>query len=233
MSALILDIETAALPSKNFNKQTLKIIQDKLFKELEADSSKKPEDFFGLSPYTGQIVTIGTVDADSGRGAVYYLDPTGKADDKDENGIIFRSYKTENELIEKFWDLSKNFTVFVTFNGRTFDIPFLNIRSAIHKIRPKHDLMQGRYLYQQRGVQHIDIYDQLTYYNGFRFPTGGSLHMACQAFGITTPKEGDIDGSKVTPMFNAGQYREIAEYNCRDILATKTLYDYWRKYLAL
>jgi hypothetical protein len=92
--------------------------------------------------------------------------------------------------------------------------------------------MQGRYLYQQRGIQHIDIYDQLTYYGGFRFPTGGSLHMACQAFGVNTPKEDDIDGSKVTPMFKAGQYREIADYNRRDILATKKVYDYWQKYLA-
>lgn len=232
MSALILDIETAALPSKSFDKQTLKIIQDKLFKDLEADPTKKAEEFFGLSPYTGQVVTIGTVDSETGRGAVYYLNPTGAADDEEVDGIIFRSYKTEKELLEKFWDLSKNFSAFVTFNGRSFDIPFLNIRSAIHKIRPKHDLMQGRYLYQQKGAQHIDIYDQLTYYNGFRFPTGGSLHMACQAFGIATPKEDDIDGSKVTPMFIDGRYREIAEYNCRDILATKKLYEYWYKYLA-
>jgi len=232
MSALILDIETAAQPAKNFSKDTLELIQNKLFKELESDPQKKADDFYGLSPYTGQIVTIGAIESESGRGAVYFLDPTSKKSETEEEGIIFRSYPSEKELIEKFWELSSKFSVFVTFNGRSFDVPFLNIRSAIHKVRPAHDLMQGRYLYQQKRTQHIDLYDQLTYYNGFRFPTGGGLHMACQAFGIKTPKENDIDGSKVSSMFQEGRYKEIAEYNGRDILATRKLYEYWVKYLA-
>ncbi|MEX0594779.1 MAG: ribonuclease H-like domain-containing protein [Patescibacteria group bacterium] len=233
MSALILDIETAGFPANKFDKATTKLIQQKLLKELADDPDKNAEEFFGLSPYTGQIVAIGTVDSESKRGAVYYLDPTGNTDDKEQEGVVFRSFITEAELLAKFWDLADKYDTFVTFNGRTFDLPFLNIRSAINKIKPSKDLMQGRYLYQQRGVTHIDVYDQLTYYGGFRFTTGGSLHMACQAFGISTPKEGDVDGSKVTPMFEAGRYREIAEYNARDIRATKELYSFWRNYLAL
>ncbi|MEX1052088.1 MAG: ribonuclease H-like domain-containing protein [Patescibacteria group bacterium] len=229
MSALIFDLETAGLPTEQFDKKTLELIAKKMEKR---DDGANIEESFGLSPLTGQVVAIGSVDGDSKRGAVYYLDPSGQADDHETDGLVFRSFASEKELIVKFWELAERYDTFVTYNGRSFDVPFLNIRSAIHKIKPSKDLMEGRYLYQQRKTVHVDLYDQLTYYGGFRFATGGSLHMACQAFGITTPKEDGIDGSQVSAMFSTGRYQEIAEYNARDIQATKQLYADWRQFLA-
>lgn len=229
MSALILDIETAGLPKDRFDQRTLELMT----KRLEGREDAKPiEELFGLSPFTGQVVAIGTIDSDSNRGAVYYVDPSGSTDDEDDNGVVFRIFKTEVELLKKFWELSQSYTAFVTYNGRGFDVPFLNIRSAIYKIKPSKDLLEGRYLYQQRQTTHIDLYDQLTYYGGFRFATGGSLHMACQAFGIETPKADGVDGSQVSKMFTANRYKEIAQYNVRDVRATKQLYQYWREFLA-
>ncbi len=229
MSALIFDIETAGLAKDSFDEKTLDLIQKKMEKREEGTAI---EESFGLSPFTGQVVAIGTVDSETNRGAVYYLNPRGETDDEEIDGIIFRSFKTESELLKKFWELAERYDIFVTYNGRSFDVPFLTIRSAIHKIKPTKDLMEGRYLYQQRKTSHVDIYDQLTYYGGMRFATGGSLHMACRAFGIVTPKEDGIDGSQVSTMFEGGRYKEIAEYNARDIQATKQLYSYWRQFLA-
>lgn len=230
MSALIFDIETAGLPQANFDETTLELIAKKM--ATREDQSQAPEEMFGLSPLTGGVVTIATVDSDTTRGAVYYLDPSGKPDDREKDGVVFRSFGTEGELLKKFWELCKSYDSFVTYNGRMFDAPFLNIRSAIHQISPSKDFMEGRYLYQQRKTVHIDLYDQLTYYGGFRFATGASLHMVCQAFGIRTPKTDGIDGSQVSKMFTDERYKEIAEYAVRDIQATKQLYGYWKKYLA-
>ncbi len=230
MPALIFDIETSGLPKSNFDDKTLELIEKKMEKR---EGGSDIEESFGLSPFTGQVVAIGTVDSETNRGAVYYLEPSGKTDDEEANGIVFRAFKTEAELLKKFWELAARYDVFVTYNGRSFDVPFLNIRSAINKIKPSKDLMEGRYLYQQRKASHVDIYDQLTYYGGMRFATGGSLHMACQAFGINTPKEDGIDGSQVLKMFTDKRYKEIAEYNARDIQATKELYSFWRQFLAV
>jgi len=68
-------------------------------------------------------------------------------------------------MLENFWNGAKSYQEFISFNGRGFDVPFLMIRSAIHKIIPSKDLMHGRYLYQQlSNAKHIDLFDQLTFY---------------------------------------------------------------------
>lgn len=231
MSALIFDIESAGDKLSEFDDLTKKLIEAKVNPDGKKDINI--EETFGLSPYTGKIVAIGTLDSDVDKGAVYYLDPDGKKDDQEISGIVYRVFRTEKELLEKFWEVAEKYSNFVSYNGRMFDLPFILIRSAIHGIKPSKDLMRGRYLYQQSpNAIHIDLYDQLAYYGSFRFSTGGSLHMACNAFGIKSPKEGGIDGSMVTTMFQSKKYKEIALYNSNDLWATRSLYKKWQKYLS-
>ncbi len=90
--------------------------------------------------------------------------------------------------------------------------------------------MEGRYLYQQKSVRHVDLQDQLTFYGAMhRRP---SLHLFCRAFGIESPKVEGVAGDDVAELFRMKKFRDIAEYNARDVIATTELYKKWLKNLA-
>ena len=120
MSALIFDIESAGNSLSEYDDTTRKLINNKVNPDNDKDIDVN--ETMGLSPYTGKIVAIGTLDSEVDRGAVYYLIPEGKNDDQEVDGIIYRSYRTEKELLSKFWEVAAKYSTFVTYNGRMFDI---------------------------------------------------------------------------------------------------------------
>ena len=182
----------------------------------------------GFSPLTGHIVAIGLYDLERERGVVYYEDEISTPDI--EHGEYTLKARTEKEMLKDFWDGAKEYDTFVTFNGRGFDVPFLNLRSAIQGIRPTHNLMDGRYLYQQKSVRHVDLQDQLTFYGAMnRRP---SLHLFCRAFGIESPKADGVAGDDVAMLFHEKKFIDIARYNAGDVVATTKLYKKWLEYLA-
>lgn len=183
------------------------------------------KDGMGFSPLTGQIVAIGMLDVEKDKGAVYYQSPGKKEKDFEKNGIMFRAMD-ERTMLENFWKGMNNYNQVITYNGRAFDIPFINIRSAVHKIRPSMNLMPYRYA---NDTTHLDLYDQLTYYGATR--RKGTLHMFCRAFGVNSPKANGIDGDDVAQLFREKKYKDIAQYNMDDIRATKELYLYWERFL--
>ncbi len=235
MSALVVDIETAGEDWSNIDDQTKKVLIDRVTRwhpEIDDDdATESAQNDLGISPFTGEIVALGVLDTATSKGAVYYQAPALKSDPGGAVEGVKLATLGEKAMLEKFWELSTRYEEFVTFSGRTFDIPFLFIRSAIHNLRPSKDLMRGRYLYQQApNARHIDLYDQLRFYGSMAHL--GGLHLACRAFGIETSKDGEIDGAKVGEYFKAKKYQEIAEYNARDIIATAELYRRWQKFLA-
>lgn len=184
----------------------------------------------GFSPLTGQIVAIGMLDYYKNEGAVYYQAPGAMVPEIKEERITFKAM-TEAEMLKKFWEAARHYQVFITFNGRSFDVPFLMARSAIHGIRPSKDLMRGRYLYQhQPDALHIDLLEQLTFYGASR--KKGSLHLWCRAFGIESPKASGVTGDDVGPLFKKKKFLEIAQYNVGDLRATRALYEKWEALLA-
>jgi hypothetical protein len=90
--------------------------------------------------------------------------------------------------------------------------------------------MDGRYLYQQKYAKHVDLQDQMTFYGAMR--KAPSLHLFCRAFGIESPKAEGVAGDDVAELFKEKQFRTIAEYNVRDVVATTKLYTKWRERLA-
>ncbi|MBA3047392.1 ribonuclease H-like domain-containing protein [Patescibacteria group bacterium] len=185
----------------------------------------------GFSPLTGEIVALGVLDTEMNKGAVYFSAPGESIADFEKGGFLFKQ-KTEPEMLESFWQGAKKYNEFVSFNGRCFDVPFLAIRSAAHKIRPSKDLMSRRYLSGQSfNAKHIDLLDQLSFYGAVR--RKGSLHLYCSAFNIKSPKAEGITGDDVGRLFKEGKYKEIAEYNSWDLIATRELYDVWKKYINL
>lgn len=234
MSYLVLDIETIGKPWDEFDQKSKEIFREWAERSASTDEELERElenikEGLPFSPFMGEIVSIALLDQND-KGAVYFQAPGEKIDDYEKNSAQYR-VGTEAEILDMFWEVARHYNVFVTFNGRGFDAPYLMIRSAIHKIKPTRNLMGNRYLSLQRDVQHIDLGDQFTFYGAVRRMP--KLHFAAQAFGIGSPKQNDIDGKEVPKAFAQKRYKEIAEYNMADVVATKKLYEYWNTYINI
>src|SRR3989338_6821811 len=173
MPKLIFYIETIG---ENFDELD-SATQDVLTKWIKKDSESEEEyvkaleelkSGLGFSPLTGQIVAIGVLDYDKNQGVVYFQAPGENLKEFQEGDITFKP-STEKEMLENFWKGAGKYNEFITFNGRSFDAPFLAVRSAVHKIKATKDLMSNRYLSSQKfGATHIDLFDQLTFYGAVR-----------------------------------------------------------------
>ena len=233
MSYLVLDIETIGKSYEEFDETSKHYFNQWAERDAsnEAEVEKELEKIkkgLPFSPFLGEIVTIGVTD-DAGQSAVYFrADNDKNAKDFEDGGVQYR-VGSEKEILEKFWEVARNYQTFVTFNGRGFDAPYLMIRSAVHGVRPSRNIMPPRYLSQQRyGPQHIDLADQMAFYGAIR---RSSLHFTTKTFGIESPKGGDITGEEVPQAFKDERYEEIARYCMDDVFATKKLFEYWNKYL--
>ncbi len=83
--------------------------------------------------------------------------------------------------------------------------------------------------YERFYAKYFDLIDQLTFYGAVR--KKGGLHLWCNLFGIESPKIQGVTGDDVQKLFKDKEYKKIAEYNSRDLVATKELYIYWKDYL--
>lgn len=234
MATLIIDIETIGERFDDLDEVTQKMMtrwvhNGSLSEEAKAIEIENIKNGLGFSPLTGQIVAIGMHDYENNKSAVYFQAPGQEHGHFEEDGVVYKQM-TEAEMLEAFWHVCEKYDEFVTFNGRGFDAPYLVIRSAIHKLRPSKDLMSNRYVTSQKfGTRHYDLQDLFTFYGSMvKRP---SLHMACRAFGITSPKVEGVDGDDVAELFKSGKFLDIARYNVRDIVATKELYAYWEQYM--
>jgi uncharacterized protein YprB with RNaseH-like and TPR domain len=234
MGKLVFDIETIGEDFDALDQTTQEVLTRWIKKEsdTETEYQKALDDLkngLGFSPLTGQIVAIGVYDVEKDKGAVYFQAPDGSAEDSEEGNIKYRVLD-EKEMLQQFWTLAEKYDEFVSFNGRSFDVPFLFVRSAIHEVKPSKNLMANRYLSSQPyDSKHIDLLDQLTFYGAVR--RKGSLHLWSRAFGIESPKAQGITGDDVGQLFKEKRFFDIAKYNVGDLIATKKLYEYWEKYI--
>ncbi|TSC91951.1 MAG: Uncharacterized protein CEN90_66 [Parcubacteria group bacterium Licking1014_17] len=227
---MVCDIETVGEDFDSLDKTTQDVLTDWIRKESGTEEEyrvalEELKNRLGFSPLTAQAVAVGLLDVDGDKGAVYYQNPADKNQESEEGGIKYKAM-SEPEMLSKFWELAGKCREVITFNGRSFDVPFLIIRSAVHKIRPSVNLMPPRFASDSR---HIDLLDQLTYYGSVR--KKGNLHLWSRVFGITSPKEQGVKGEDVGRLFKEGKYLEIAKYNAGDLFATRELYEIWDDYV--
>ena len=232
MATLIFDIETVGEQWSGFDDVTKKTLTRWIDKTARTPEERKSlqddiEAGLGFSPLTGFVVAIGLYDLERERGVVYY---TGHGDSVDEeDGAYTYKQRTETEMLHEFWDGAKHYDTFVTFNGRSFDVPFLAHRSVVQGVKPTKNLLEGRYPSQQKSCRHVDLQDELTFFGAmYRRP---SLHLFCRAYGIESPKE-EVGGDDVAELFTNKKFRDIARYNARDVIATTALYQRWKEYLS-
>ncbi|MBD3311365.1 MAG: 3'-5' exonuclease [Candidatus Magasanikbacteria bacterium] len=220
MKTIIFDIETIPVDFDSLDEAQQYYLQ----KYADTDEEKeKVKDQMALWAPTNRIVAIGMLSVESESGAVYFQDGDKEIEDF-EDGEIKYSAGSEKEILEKFWKAISFANKFVTFNGRGFDCPVLMLRSAMLEVKPTKNLMPYRY----SADQHVDLLEQLTFYNASR---KFNLDMYCKAFGIKSPKSGGVTGHDVKPLFHAGEYEKIAKYCAGDLFATRELYLRWEEYI--
>ena len=221
---VVIDIETAGCDFDSLDE----ISKELLFRYADTEEKEKEvRESLSFFPVTAQIVAIGMAEADSEMSFVLYQNLKDKTESLKEKEVEFISFSNEKELLDGFWMKLADYQQIVTFNGRGFDCPFLMLRSAVNNIKSSKNLMPNRY----SSDMHIDLMDRLTFYGSMR--RRFSLHMWCKAFNIPSPKEGEVTGYQVKDLFKAGEFLKIARYCLDDIIATKSLFEYWDKNLNL
>ena len=217
MKKLVIDIETVGTPWEDHDPYVREYLI-KGMNEAEAEEEKRRG---ALSPFTGRIVAIGVVNAETGRSCALFEVPgqTELITRREGNRTLISG--TEKQILEKFWDYLDRGDRFISFNGRQFDGPFLMIRSAIHGIVPKRDLVGNRYRFHPNcDVREVLNFNGTLNWRQMRF----NLDLACKTFGITSSKGEGMDGRAVEMMYRAGRHEEIATYCLEDVRATCELY---------
>lgn len=214
------DIEVAGLEWEEIDKETRGYLQLRANDAAEAGrpwhSPEELKDKTGLILGLGKIVAIGMWKLQEDQGAILIEGSGGWGTfERFPNSKAFRG--TETELLREFWKIAKTADRLISFNGRSYDGPWLSMRSAMLGVEPSQMLMGYRYSFQP----HCDLVDVLSFQGSYR--ENYSLEYWCRRFGIESPK-GKLDGSQVAGAYRAGRVEDIGEYCLRDTRATAELY---------
>jgi 3'-5' exonuclease len=169
-------------------------------RESAREDSKTGSDFI---PYTFQIpvaVCVARVAADFSLQAVACLDAP-----------LYRP----REIVKKFW-LGLSFytrTKLVTFNGRGFDLPLLELAAFRYGFPARDYFARGR----NRFNGDLDLMDWMTNYGASRGFAGG-LDLLAKMLG--KPGKMGVSGDQVYEMYKTGRYQEINDYCLCDTLDT-------------
>lgn len=145
--------------------------------------------------------------------------------DMPEKCLIRKLEESEKNLSETFFKIIDEQTHFkhnYRFIGHDilrFDLRFIFQRCLVLGIKPTLIL------------PYLDAKDPNKVFDTGRFWCGYfnkndyvKLDKLCRIFGIKSSKEGGMDGSKVWDLVRDGEYEKVAEYNKKDIRATRELF---------
>jgi len=122
-------------------------------------------------------------------------------------------YRPE-EMVRKFWQGVGHYKAkLVTFNGRGFDLPLLELAAFRFGCSARDYFYNSRNRY---GGNHIDLFDWMSNYGACRM--SGGLNLLAKLLG--KPGKMDVAGDQVYAMHQAGQLREISDYCMCDTLDT-------------
>jgi 3'-5' exonuclease len=166
--------------------------------------SRSGSDFFPVAFHVPVAIVIGDVDDDRVLTSVEALAPDGD----------------EKALVCAFWDRLEQFRgTLVSFNGRGFDLPVLELAALRHGCRIPHYFKAGfRYRYSDEA--HYDLYDFLT--NCGMYSVRGGFDLVARLAGL--PGKGAVAGGDVQALWDAGRLDEIHAYCRRDVIQTYFLF---------
>ena len=124
------------------------------------------------------------------------------------------------KIVEAFWSGLASYRAkfkdrikLISFNGRGFDLPLLELAAFRYGCTARDHFANGRRRYEG---SHLDLMDWLTNYGAFRLV--GGLNLLSKVLG--NPGKMTIQGHQVYEMFQAGKIQEINDYCMFDTLDT-------------
>ncbi|MBP3790918.1 MAG: ribonuclease H-like domain-containing protein [Methanobrevibacter sp.] len=125
---------------------------------------------------------------------------------------FLRDYAEEGNIIEAYLSHLDEDSVHVTFNGKTFDVPFIKNRCSYNRINANLDL------------PHLDLMYFAKNLWGDQLPNCQLQTIERELFGIE--REGDVPGQYIPGYYdtylekdNIGPVVPIIEHNCQDIIS--------------
>jgi len=228
---LVFDIESAGMRVEEFPAEVFQYLTQ------YADTEEKKQetiDQFVFNPLTSRIAAIGLMDHKDEKGCVLVNSSEQYEFKKNHENFSYIA-GSEEEILRKFWEIVtvKKYNLFVTFNGRDFDCPFIMLRSIFYKLKPGLNLMRGSdYTFRD---YHIDLLKELTFYShsGRGARRKFTLDFYCQKFGIHSPKSDGITGDMVGTLVSEKRFQELADYCIGDVRAENKLFKFWNEYLNI
>jgi predicted PolB exonuclease-like 3'-5' exonuclease len=170
--------------------------------ELQQDQGN---DFFPLSFHVPISIAVGQVNDERVLTAVE---------------TILESEYSEEAIVRAFWQRLERFPgTLVTFNGRSFDLPVLELQALKYGCpAPRYFSGKSRRRYAEEG--HYDLYDFLTNHGVHRLR--GGFDVLAKMIGL--PGKRAIDGSKVQQLWERNQLTDIHRYCRHDVIQTYFLF---------
>ncbi len=172
--------------------------------------NEQGNDFFPLAFHIPISIAVGQVDD------ARVL--TGVETIHTEDGC--QTARSEEALVRAFWDRTERFSgALVTFNGRGFDLPVLELQALKYGLSIPHYFQgQARYRFSNEG--HYDLYDFITNYGAHRLK--GGFNALAKLIGL--PGKTDVDGSMVQELWEQGELEQIDRYCRSDVIQTYFLF---------
>jgi len=128
----------------------------------------------------------------------------------------------EKNILEKFWNIAREYDYFVTHNGYGFDIPFIIIRSAINKIKYSSKIQLNKYT-----MNNSNHFDTMLFFsqNGVFFNV--RLDVIARSLGIDVGED-RFSGREVERLFNEGRMDEIIKHCKEDVEITEKIWLFLR-----
>jgi hypothetical protein len=158
-------------------------------------------DFFPVTFHVPIVVALGEVADD---GTLARVDALGGAD-------------TAAQLTRTFWQQVEECTgVLVSFNGRGFDLPVMELQALRHGIdAPRY--FTDRYGPRNRfSDKHLDLHDFLSNAGAVRLR--GGLDVVSRLIGL--PGKTEISGRDVQRLWERGEVGSVERYCRRDVIQT-------------
>lgn len=167
-------------------------------------SSSERGDEFTYSPIHAHITSLAVYDVERKSGALYV---TNQVDTELADWVV--KQRSEQQMLEDFWLSATSYDTFVSFNGRSYALPFILHRSIFHKLKPTAEIARQRYLTKQRLPYHVDLLDELSLYGAMQ---RAKLSDFCSLYNIPLPEVGSKSMSEATVLID--------------------LFEIWKEYMA-
>lgn len=162
----------------------------------------------------GRVLAIGMI-IEGGNGQVLHRGVLGR------DRMTMRFHLDEPRTLRAFWKLMGGFNpgrdIVCGHNIMEFDLPFIERRSVIHRVRPTVKFCFARYRSQP-------ICDTMREWAHWSWKQNTSLDELATVLGLATPKQNGVNGSRVYDLFIQGRHQEIADYCLRDVECARSVY---------